>query len=275
MVCRMKTKAIYLTTTLLLVSSSLVLGDSAAGQLQLRYGDSSGNCTLSVRQNIKAGQNGIEAKRSFAMDLEFSDANDAVSFKINKARGSYTAHDMTQRLPASNLTGQRFVLSKADNGRAFERIDADVDPAIPVGQISGADYSIGLALADILPILPQGPVGVGSSWTTMQDTRSLEGWAWASGSLSSEHVITDIDQVNGHSIVSVTSKAHALLGKTESGPQYGGEGELSRTSEWQFDANDGRLLSLSMRQNTSGSNRLPQGEVGVRQLTKVEFKMKN
>jgi hypothetical protein len=30
--------------------------------------------------------------------------------------------------------------------------------------------------------------------------------------------------------------------------EYGGDGELSRTSNWQFDASDGLLLSVSMQQ---------------------------
>ena len=39
----------------------------------------------------------------------------------------------------------------------------------------------------------------------------------------------------------------------------------------QFDVNDGRLLAVSMVQSTEGINILPQGEVDVRQYTKVKF----
>jgi len=89
--------------------------------------------------------------------------------------------------------------------------------------------------------------------------------------LTSEHTVTAIDQHNGHTIISVTSTSKAQVGKVGSGLEYSGDGDLSRTSNWQFDASDGRLLSVSMQQETSGINTLPQGAVGVRQLTKVEF----
>jgi hypothetical protein len=176
------------------------------------------------------------ASRSFLMNLELNEIQDIVSVKVNKAKGSYTAHGMTQRLPASKLTGQSVTLAKRENGQLLERAEPDNDLEIPVGQIIGADYPIGLALVDILPVLPEGSVAVGTRWSTSRDTRSLEGWAWATGSLSSEH-----------------------------------DGELNRTSNWRFDASDGRLLSVSMEQKTSGINTLPQGEVEVQQHTKVEF----
>jgi hypothetical protein len=267
----MKTKAIYLTTTLVLMSTPLAFSNSATDQLQLRYGDSSGQARLSIDHDIKAGQHDTLAERKFSINLELSEATGSTSVKINKAKGSYTAHAMTQRLPASNLVGQSFALSKINNGRGFQRTDPDKDLEIPVGQIIGADYPVGLALVDILPILPEGPVSVGSTWVTTRDTRSLEGWAWASGNLETNHAVTAIDTDNGHTIVSVTSKAQARLGKVEGVLEYSGDGELKRTSDWQFDVNDGRLLSVSMTQSTSGINTLPQGEVEVRQYTKVSF----
>ncbi len=267
----MKTKAIYLTTTLLLTPTALLFGDSASEELKLRYGNSSGNATLSVNQDISVGEHDMKASRNFLMNLELNEAQGALSVKINKAKGNYTAHGMTQRLPASKLAGQSITFSKIDNGQSFQSTDPDNDLEIPVGQVIGADYPIGLALVDILPILPQGPVSVGASWTTTRDTRSLEGWAWAAGRLASEHTVTAIDEHNGHTIISVTSTSKAQVGKVGSGLEYSGDGELSRTSNWRFDASDGRLLSVSMQQETSGINTLPQGAVGVRQLTKVEF----
>ena len=268
----MKTKAIYLTTTLVLTSTSLVFGDSVSEELKLRYANSSGKATLSVSHDISADGHDSMASRSFRMDLELNEVQDAVSVKVNKAKGSYTAHGMTQRLPASKLKGQSITFSKRDIGQRLERADPGNDLEIPVGQVIGADYPIGLALADILPVLPEGPVAVGTRWSTSRDTRSLEGWAWAAGSLSSEHTVTALDKKNGHTIVSVTSTSKAQLVKDGNGLQYSGDGALNRTSNWRFDASDGRLLSVSMEQKTSGINTLPQGEVEVQQLTKVEFK---
>jgi len=267
----MKTKAIYLTTALVLTSTSLVIADSAFEDLKLRYGNSNGKATLSVSHDISADGHDSMASRSFLMDLELNEVQDKVSVKVNKAKGSYTAHGMTQRLPVSKLAGQSITFSKLDNDHALQRTDPDNDLDIPVGQVIGADYPIGLALADILPVLPERPVSVGTTWTTTRDTRSLEGWAWANGSLDSEHTVTALDRDNGHTIVSVTSTSKAQLGKDGSGLQYSGDGTLNRTSNWRFDASDGRLLSVSMEQETSGINTLPQGEIEVQQLTKVEF----
>jgi hypothetical protein len=271
----MKTKAIYLTTTLLLATSPLVFGDSAAisptDGLELRYGEPGSKATLSVIQDISADEHESMAGRVFTLELGLARTPGDIDVKINKAKASYTAHDMTQRLPVSTLLGQSFMLSTADNGRTLNRSNPELDLEIGVGQIIGGDYPVGLAIVDILPVLPETPISIGSSWSTTQSTRSLEGWAWASGELSSQHSVTSIDLLDGHSIVGVTSTAQAQLGKYGDGLEYSGEGKLERTSNWRFDATDGRLLSLSMEQSTSGINTLPQGEVGVRQTTKVEY----
>ena len=272
----MNTKAIYLKTILMLATASLTThyaaADNASGEgIYLRYGDGGSKAALSVNQDITAGGHDSIAERTFQLDFEISGASDVVMFNINKAKGSYTAHDMTQRLPASGLKGQGFSLTKMDGGRRLDRNDTDEKLEIGLGQMVGLNYPIGLALADILPVLPEGPIGVGSTWMSTRDTRSLEGWAWTTGSLSSEHSVTAIEHLDGHSIVNVTSTAQAQMTDVESGVDYSGDGTLNRTSHWRFDATDGKLLSLSMQQSTSGQNTLPQGTMEVKQLTKVEF----
>ena len=90
----MKTKAIYLTTTLLLTPTSLLFGDSASDELKLRYGNSSGNATLSVNQDISAGEHDMKASRNFLMNLELSEAQGALSVKIKGQRQLHrTRHD--------------------------------------------------------------------------------------------------------------------------------------------------------------------------------------
>ncbi|NOR19940.1 MAG: hypothetical protein GQ538_07605 [Xanthomonadales bacterium] len=271
----MKTKTIYLTTTLLLSSTTSVFGDSAAlstnDGLELRYRQSTGQSALSVIHDISTDTHANIAGRIFSLELEFEDRDGDIRVNINKAKASYTAHDMTQRLPASELAGRNFTLSKANNDRSMKRASPEDDLEIGVGQIIGADYPVGLALVDILPVLPEQAVDIGSSWETSRDTRSLEGWAWAHGVLSARHSVTAIEQLDDHTIISVTSTARAQLEKTEKGLEYSGDGTLERTSDWRFDVTAGRLLSMSMEQNTSGINSLPQGEVKVLQTTKVEY----
>lgn len=272
----MNTKANYLTTTLMLATASFstlnLAADTAINDgLELRYGNSGGKSTLSVSQDITAGGHASIAGRTFLMVFELSGTHDAVAVNISKAKGSYTAHDMTQRLQASGLRGRSFSLAKVDDGRSLQRKQADDKLAIGLGEMIGINYPIGLALTDIMPNLPEAPVVVGSTWSSTQDTRSLEGWAWASGTLNSEHTVTGIEKLDGHTIVSVTTTAQAQITNVEGGVDYSGDGALSRTSHWRFDATDGKLLSVSMEQNTSGMNTLPQGTMAVEQLTKVEY----
>ncbi len=272
----MKTSTIYLTTTLLLASAPLVSADSAAenstmDNLQLRYGGPAGAVKLSVLQDISASGHEHIAERTISMDLKFNTAHENVDVEISKVKGSYTAHEMTQRLPAPELTGQLLKLLSTDNGRALKQAEPDEGPVMDLGGMFRKKYSIGLALTDIMPVLPQGPVGLGSTWTTEQTTRSIEGWAWASGPISNQHTVTAIDHYNGHNIVSVSSVAKGHVGAVEGGRVYSGDGTLNRTTNWRFDATDGRLLSVSMEQETSGINTLPQGEVDIRQLTIVEL----
>jgi hypothetical protein len=244
---------------------------STSHKVELRYGNPDGLAKLSINQDISAGKHRSIAHRRLSMEFQLNEAPDAFAVGISKIRASYTAHDMTQRLPASGLKGQSFALEKIEDSRALQRTESDDKLQVGLGPMIGADYPVGLALADILPILPEQPVTVGSTWESSRATRSLEGWAWTEANLDSEHLVTDIDQRDGHTIVTVKSTASAKLSDVEGGVIFSGDGELTRTSSWRFDATDGHLLSVSMEQRTSGVNTLPQGDIDVRQRTKVKY----
>ncbi len=53
---------------------------------------------------------------------------------------------------------------------------------------------------------------------------------------------------------------------------YLGKGTLKRQLNWIFAADSGRLLSLSLEQDSNGTNRLPQGRVKVRQQMLIELR---
>jgi len=271
----MKTKAIYLTTYYLLSASPVFAADMAAtsttGGIELRYKDPGSNASLSVYQDISVDDQVSFADRSFLMDFEFGNSPGAFTVGISKVKGSFTAHGQTQRLPASGLKDQSFSLDRIDGDRAMQRNDSDTRLQVGLGEMIGANYPIGQALVDVLPILPEQVVTLGSTWEYTQDTRSLEGWAWVEGKLNSQHSVTAVDQLNGHTIVSVSSTAQASLADVEGGVEYIGDGKLGRNAHWKFDATAGRLISLSMEQETSGINVLPQGTFNIRQLTKVEY----
>lgn len=274
----MKTHTIFLTTVFLLSASPVVPGEMAAlsttDGLQLRYGQTGGKAKLSINQDISAGKHKSIASRGFFMEFELGEAPGAVAFEITRVKGSYEAHGMTQRLPSSGLKGQTFNMKKTDDSRVLQRSGSDSKLEIGTGQMIGGNYPVELALADIIPALPEDPVALGSTWESSRDARFLEGWAWTEGRLSSEHKVTDLDQKNGHTIVSVTSTSHAQLSDVEGGVVFSGDGELKRTSNWRFDATEGRLLSVSMEQETTGINTLPQGDIDVRQKTKVQYSTK-
>ena len=273
----MKTQTIYLTTVLALLASSTSgadLTNATNNEIELRYGKPDGLAKLSINQDISAGEHRSIAHRRFSMEFALNDAPGLVTVDINKIRANYTAHDMTQRLPASGLKGQSFSLQKINDDRALQRTESDSKLQVGLGQMIGDNYPVGLALADVLPILPQQPVTLGSTWESTRETRSLEGWAWTKASLSSEHRVTEINESDGHTIVSVTSTAHAKPRDAEGGIEFSGDAELTRTSHWRFDATQGRLLSVSMEQRTSGVNTLPQGNIEIRQRTNVEFSTK-
>jgi len=273
----MKTRTIYLTTILTLSVSSLLWADqatTASNDIKLRYGKPDGLATLSINQDISTGEHQSIAQRQFTMEFELSEAPGAFTVMINNVKGNSTAHNMSQRLPASGLKGQSFDLKKISGDRALQRTESDSKLKIGLGQMIGENYPIGLALAEILPILPEEPVALGSTWQSTSTSRSLEGWAWSEAKLNSEHTVTDVDEQDGHTIVSVTSTAHAKLTDIGGAIAYSGDGELTRTSQWRFDATDGRLLSVSMEQGTSGLNTMPQGTIDIRQQTNVEFSTK-
>jgi len=271
----MKTQTIFLTSLVLLSVSPVVTGEMAAhsttDSVQLRYGEATGEAKLSINQDISAGTHKSIASRDFWMNFDLAEAPGAIAFEITRVKASYKAHDMTQRLPASGLKGQTFDMQKTDENRSLQRTDSDKKLEIGVGQMIGGNYPVGLALADIMPPLPEEAVSVGSTWESSRDTHWLEGWAWTKGHLITEHKVTGLDETDGHTIVSVSSSSHAQLSDVEGGVVFSGEGELKRISTWRFDATDGRLLLMTTEQETTGTNTLPQGDIDVRQKTKVKY----
>lgn len=256
-----------------LLSLTLLFTTASADQeVRLRYGKPSGVLVVSTDQDIRAGEFGItRAGRTFSMDMALSAApdGDALAVTINKIKGSYTAHDMKQRLPTSHLDGQVFNLFIIDDGRALER--SEPGPVVDLGWILEGGFQIGMLLADLLPVLPETAVGPGSTWTTERKVLSLEGWTLASGQMHSRHRVTAVEEHDGHLIVSIESEAEARLGAVDGVREYSGEGKLERTLSWQFDATTGWLVSMTLKQETTGINELPQGLIPVHQITTVEL----
>ena len=261
-------------TTLILNLALLAALPVAANDSTLRY-DLSGGMELTMKQEIyPGGRKEPLAGRDFSMtfDLYTTDSDDELVVELEAIRGSYNAHGMNQRLPTSHLAGTEFRL--LGDGRSFrnEVPDTEEDIAeIGLGQITDGGLRPSELLASLLPVLPDGPVSVGTTWDTERSIRSLEGWAFAGGKLKRHHEASYIDQSNGRTVVSVRTRGEATLSAAAENKGFIGEGLLEQTIDWKFDASNGQLLSLIVEQEASGTNQLPQGEITVRQVTRYEL----
>jgi len=236
---------------------------------QVSYRDPSGRMSLTVSHAIDVHR--PIASRSFSFDLVLAmDPTTAgVTVTIDQAKATYTAHDMKQRLGTRHLTGQSFSLSIADDGRRLQQTESSDALVIDLGPPVAEGFSIAGLLADTLPVLPGSTVAAGTTWSTSRQIRSLGGWAWGTGQLTSLHRVTSVYRENDHTIVTVATEAEASLDPVEK--DRGFSGDLKRTLRWTFDATEGRLLSMSMEQKTDGVCPLPQGETSIHQLTRVEL----
>ena len=81
--------------------------------------------------------------------------------------------------------------------------------------------------------------------------------------------VVAIEDRGGRTIVTIESEGKAALESAAGDPAY--SGELERTAQWTFDATQGRLLSMSIEQETDGTGTLPQGELPIHQVTRFEL----
>ena len=256
----MNTKTLIPLLTLLMASSA------AAEQPSLRY-SFEGTIELHMEQDMYPG--GFDepiADRQFDMTFEFEEGED-VAATLAAIKATYTAHGMNQILSTRHLVGQPVAI--ATDGRNISLIDPGGD--IDLGSITDGGMHPSSLLVDVLPVLPDEPVSNGMSWETTRPIRSLEGWSWAEGTMIYSNEVVAITESAGHTIVHVQSQGKTSVGAAAGTAGFVGEGMLERRFEWSFDADSGRLLSLSLEQEGSGVNQLPQGQVQVRQQTRIEL----
>jgi hypothetical protein len=244
----------------------------AEEQVQVRYQEPSGRFSVSMSQNIKAGKALTPvASREFSFDLMLvtEPVRSDITVTIDRAKASYEAHGMKTRLGTRHLTGKSFPLSIGAGGRQLEQSEPSAVPLIGLGQVPSDGFSIAGMLTDILPVLPEKTIAVGTTWITERPVLTLEGWGWAAGQLTSRHQVTAVEKRDDHTIVTVTTEAKASLGPTDEKQTY--SGALKRTLKWTFDATIGSLISMTMEQTADSVSSLPQGEVPVLQVTHVEM----
>ena len=255
---------IVLTTTLLTVGLA-----HSEEPLQLRYQDGFGPMTLTVTQEMEVERPIASREMSFDVTLATDLKAASASLLIESAKASYSAHGMERRLATRHLTGSKIPLAILEDGRRLTEIEPAEAPVFDVGPPVSGGFSVAGLLIGVLPQLPDKPVSVGTSWSTERSVRLLEGWAWGAGQLKSRHRVSSIDTRQGRVIVTVETEAEAMLQSSEGERPY--SGELKRSLRWTFDATGGRVLSMSMEQETDGLTTLPQGEFGVRQRTELQL----
>ena len=257
------------TTTSILLLILLAVTCVAADQSTMRY-KLTGELQLTMEQDIyPGGRSEPLAGRKFEMTFALSDAasNGNVYAELTAIKGSYNAHGMNQRLSVGHLTGQQMTLANDGLSISLE----DPGSGLGLGPITDGDLYPLAVLVDVLPALPDEPVAPGMSWETDQAVRSLEGWAWAAGDMRYQHEVTGISDQAGHEIVHVLSHGQTTVTAAEGTQGFLGNGVLERRIEWSFSADTGQLLRLSMEQEGQGTNKLPQGQVEVRQVSRVEL----
>ena len=257
------------TKTKILILALLAASPVAADEPTLRY-SLSGQMQLSMEQEIYvANHDEAMATRNFSMTFDLGDSQDSdeITVKLSTIKANYTAHGMNQRLPTSHLTGSEFNL--LGDGRSYESRDGGGE--VPLGSITDGGLRPSELLAGILPVLPNGPVSIGMKWNSDRSIVSLEGWAWAGGDMQHHHEITDIEHSGGRIVVTVTTHGETAISSAAGHTGFLGEGTLSQSLEWRFDAVSGQLLSLSAEQEASGTNQLPQGEIPFRQIARYEL----
>jgi len=257
------------TKTLILNLALLAALPVAANETTLQY-HLSGEMQLSMKQDIyvEALSEAI-GERVFSITFDMVDAgdDDELLVKLASISASYTAHGMKQRLPASHLNGEEFRL--LGDGRSYkaQKGGGDVSP----GPITAGGLRPAELLAGLLPALPDGPVFVGTTWNTDRSILSLEGWAWAAGEMQHHHEVTDIQSLDGRTVVTVRTLGETQIEAADGHEGFVGLGTLTQRIDWTFDADSGQLLSLTDAREARGTNQLPQGEIPVHQIARYEL----
>ena len=234
--------------------------------VRIRYADPTSRLELRVEQDISVEGHRSIAGRSLFFDLDLIQAEaSGIGVTIERAGGTYSAHGMDSRLSGRHLAGKSFTLPLGADG---DRVLAGDSPVLFVGPPVARGVSIAETFAETLPVLPAKPITEGSTWTTQQPVHSLEGWSWGTGVLSGSHRVTSVRHRGGRRLVTVESTAEAELQPIE---EPGFTGTIERTFNWTFDATSGRILSLSMTQESTGISPIQQGDVEVNQVTTVEL----
>lgn len=264
MLRRMNTKSL----ALLLVLFTAV--GAHASEHTLRYG-LAGKLQLEMDQEIFVpSRDEAIAERYFSMRFTFGDGGEPGRqlVELARVRASYTAHGMKQRLPASHLNGTTFELTGNERLLTVEGASGDIN----LGQVTDGGLVPANLLAGLLPALPAEPVSPGSTWLSEQSFDVLVGWSWASTDITYNNEVIDVRESDDGAVVTVRSEGRATLHAAEGRSGFLGEGELERSVEWSINSTTGGLVDYSLEQEASGTSRLPQGQVSLRQLTRVELR---
>jgi hypothetical protein len=253
------------------VAASLVtIAPQAADGPRLRYRDPLARVSLTVSHDIEVVRNPpIHARREFSFELSATASADAVTITVDDAKGTNEAHETKQRLGTRHLKGRTVTLSIDHDRRRLVGTDEAEKLAVNLGPVIAEGFPVADVLTDLLPQLPDRDVSVGDTWTTEREVHSLEGWAWTTGTLASRHEVKSVERQGERTVVSVVTEANADFGPVEGGKPCAGK--LKRSLEWTFDATNGRLLALSMDQQTEGDTTVPQGTITIRQHSRAEI----
>ena len=264
----MKKPLALILMTLLLMSVT-----QAANDIKLRYSTQNQPSKFSVKQSMVIGEKGENHfSRDFSFDVSTAEQQkpESILLTINKARASFSAHGQKMRQQTSHMISQSVALTVSSDGLRILPPSEKKDQAVNV-QLVEAGFPVGRAFSELLPILPNKAINIGSRWTSEKKVHSLEGWSWLEGTIANQHTVTSIEQKHGSTLISVETLSKGNLVATAQSRKYQGEEALTQKSNWVFDATHGRLISLSVEQKTKGRSEVPQGMVIVAQTTQFNL----
>ena len=216
------------------------------------------------------GENHFSRDFSFGFSTSERQDSEQIVMTINNARASFSAHGQKMRQQTSHMISQSVALTVSSDGLKILPPAEKKDQAVNI-QLVETGFPVGRAFSELLPILPNKAINIGSQWSSEKKIHSLEGWSWLEGNVSNQHTVTSIEEKQGSTLISVETLSKGNLVATPQSRKYQGDEALTQKSTWVFDATRGRLVSLSIEQKTKGRSEVPQGMVIVAQTTQFDL----
>lgn len=231
--------------------------------------------TLVHEMAFDMGDHGAEGTRNLhaVFTIEANGGPGAGIVRLDSARASIVWGQAQQRIDTRGVVGRGFGVTLADVHAAPAYAEDDV-PVIDMGERGGGAVPASLLVGYAFPSLPDGPVTVGTTWTSTTAGSRLHGFMTVHAEITTTHRVTGTESLDGTRCVRVESESSGTL----SGGQAGDlaldfDGTVSGTARWCFDADAGALVEFASEETATGGAPWPNGVTArIDQSTRVEVR---